>query len=260
MNKHSSILYNEWQRAMRNSDQSHLSHYRLAAQAIRQGLGSNRSIWIAGNVHKRETKTIIETFILLRNWHTNLLLVLNPANTEDWGELYSHCRHAGLKVGRHSAGVGCTPCRDVYILDTSEEIGLFYLASDAAFIGSSLVHSGYPDPTLAARAGLPAVSGPYIDYLYNEPRLSRLTARLIRIGSIRRGNNAVELADALHGLLVDGQLGKALGECARRAACRARSSRLSLKDNDDNSLVNSGGQPSGQQRGQFELCQLGSAA
>ena len=210
---------------MQSNEQLPLSHYRLAACAIRQGLGAERTIWIAGEIHKQEVQTILETFVLLRNWHPSLLLVINPHNPANCGEIHTYCHNAGLKAARHSEGEGCRTDCDIYLLDTAEELGLFYLASDAAFIGASLIDDGYPDPSLPARAGLPLVAGPYSGHQRLEPKSSRLAARLERMGSLRRGSDSRQIAEALRGLLVNGQLGRALGECARRAACRASSSR-----------------------------------
>lgn len=227
MSNHQSILYAEWQRSLHSNEQRPLSHYRLAAQAIRQGLGTERKIWIAGAIHPRETRPLLETYIQLKSWQPNLLLIINPQDCSACGEIYSHCRYAGLTVSRHSDGLGCLPLSDVYLLDTSEELGLFYLASDAAFIGTSLIPDGYPDPSPAARAGLPLVAGPYIGQQHLDARLVKLSARLERVGSLRRASAPAQLSNALQGLLADGQLGKALGECARRIACRARSSRYS---------------------------------
>ncbi|WP_200196584.1 3-deoxy-D-manno-octulosonic acid transferase [Halorhodospira abdelmalekii] len=215
-------MTHEWHRVLLAREQRPLSRYRLAAEAIREGLGATRKVCLAGGLQPHEIEPLIEVGTRLRCHHPHLLLVLSPAHDCSSGEIYARCRHAGLQVARHSDGAGCSAEDEVYLLDTTEELGLFYAASDAAFVGSTLVNDGHPDPTLPARAGLPMVAGPHRGRPYLDAQTRALAHRLERGGSLRRGSNVEQISAALHDLLVDGQLGRALGECARRIACRAR--------------------------------------
>ncbi len=197
-----------------------LDRYRLAGRAVREALGRQRRVWIATGIHPEEVAALATAFIRLEGRHPGMLLVIAPERLGQCSTIYARLRiEGGLQVRRHSDGHGCDAGTQIYLLDTPGELRAFQAAADAAFIGSSFVTAGVADPTGPAMAGVPMVMGPFpeADDGVHDPRIQARVQRLVQSGGLRRACDPLELSAALDGLLVDGQLSRALGECARRA-------------------------------------------
>ncbi len=189
--------------------------YRMAAYSIRQGLGEKRRVWVAGGVHPQETPLLATALLRLRRRHPSLLLVLAPRRADEADEAFARLCMKGLRVQRHSQGAGCPANTDVYLLDSLEELPLFYAAGDAAFIGCSLVPAGGHSPLEPLAMGVPAVTG-----LHMGP-FAEVVDHLRRSGGLRQAADTEELVLALEGLLPEGALlGKALAQGAHKRLLR----------------------------------------
>ena len=90
------------------------------------------------------------------------------------------------------------------------ELTAFYAASDAAFVGGSLVPVGGHNLLEPAALGVPVITGPYTA---NGPEIARL---LIEEGGALEVADGAALGAVVARLLADPALRERMGECARR--------------------------------------------
>jgi|SRR3989339_838110 len=96
-------------------------------------------IFLAGSVHKEETRVILEAFKIASEKYQGLKLVLAPRWKTDVLFMEGLIREFGYRYRRRSIPRGPSVPYDILILDTFGELTAFYGIATVAFIASSII-------------------------------------------------------------------------------------------------------------------------
>jgi 3-deoxy-D-manno-octulosonic-acid transferase len=135
---------------------------REQACALRAELFGNRPVWIAGSTHPGEEEQILAALAQVRQKIPNVLLILAPRHPERGDDVFTLCAKSGFSVQRRSEAQPYDQSIDVFLIDSLGELRLFYGASDAAFVGGSLVPRGGHNVLEPAAARVPILFGPHM--------------------------------------------------------------------------------------------------
>ncbi|MBV1889656.1 MAG: lipid IV(A) 3-deoxy-D-manno-octulosonic acid transferase [Gammaproteobacteria bacterium] len=116
----------------------------------------NRKSWIAASTHPEEETLILQAHQQILETIPDALLVLVPRHPERFDQVAELCEQI-YPTARRSLNQPCSTQTKVYLADTMGELALFYGATDAAFVGGSLVPTGghnLCEPAAYARAPL----------------------------------------------------------------------------------------------------------
>ena len=185
----------------------------VEAERLRRSWGARRRVWIAASTHHGEEEQVLDAFAQVRRTFPDCLLLLVPRHPERFQAMAALCRTRGYAVRMRSdrppppseTSLDC----DIFVGDTMGELGLFYAASEVAFVGGSLMPIGGHNALEPAALGCPVLNGPHV---FNFVDIDR---RLIEIGAARRVDTAAELATAVVHWLTDEDARRAAGERAR---------------------------------------------
>jgi len=132
-------------------------------RALKDSLGSERHIWVAGSTHEGEDAQLLAAHRRVLETCAGALLVIAPRHPERASEIFTLCRESGFNFRLHSEAVSLADDAQVLIVDTLGELVYFYGVALAVFVGGSLVPAGGHNPIEAILAGVPIVTGPNID-------------------------------------------------------------------------------------------------
>lgn len=121
-----------------------------------------RPRWLAALTHPGEDETALSAHCQLLASRPDLLLLLVPRHPARADEVASMVEARGLTLGRRSRGDAVSPRTQVYLGDTLGEMGLFYRASDVAFLGGSFADVGGHNPVEATLLDTVIASGPKV--------------------------------------------------------------------------------------------------
>ena len=143
-----------------------------------------RPVWLGAGVPLDEWEALcIAHQIASRRAH-RLLLVVVPQNDEQVNELVQNMQARGFKVAKRSEQPDPEDPTQIYIVDTDEEIGLWYRIAPITFMGGSLIGGHCRDPFEAAALGSAVLYGPLVSP--HEKHAARLNAasasQLVRSG------------------------------------------------------------------------------
>lgn len=133
-----------------------------ALDAFSASLGT-RPVFLAASTHPGEDGILLEVVQALRNLGSNALTVIVPRHPHRGPEIESLARARGFAAARRATGALPNPDTQVYIADTIGELGLFYRATNFAFLGGSLVPHGGQNPLEAARLHTAVLTGPHTE-------------------------------------------------------------------------------------------------
>lgn len=140
-----------------------------------------RPVWLAVEIQPDEVDLVLMAHRQAARLAHRLLLILVPA-TENH-DIATRVAAQGFRVADWSQGAIPDEITQVLVVDTPDELGLWYRLAPLAFIGSSLVsgHRGQ-DPFCAAALGSAVLYGPNVsDHLDAYTRLSAAgAARIVR--------------------------------------------------------------------------------
>jgi 3-deoxy-D-manno-octulosonic-acid transferase len=179
---------------------------------LRRRLGA-RPIWTAGSTHEGEDERVLDAHAMVERAVPGALLVLAPRHPQRFERVAALLERRGLvfdRRGRHDQRATVRPEAQVLLLDTLGELTAFYAASDAAFVGGSLVPVGGHNLLEPAALGVPVITGPHTQ---NGPEIARL---LIEAGGALEAADAAALAAAAARLLADPVLRERMGGSGRR--------------------------------------------
>jgi 3-deoxy-D-manno-octulosonic-acid transferase len=183
------------------------------ADVLRGEWGRGRPVWIAASTHEGEDEAVLAAHRELRKRDrlADALLVLVPRHPERFTQVARLSERLGFTIVRRSQHTGPLD-RSVEVLlgDTMGELQLFLAASDAAFIGGSLVPTGGHNTLEASVVGKPVVFGPH---MFN---FSEIAAMTLERGAGVQIHTAAELAPAISDLLGSANRRDALGDAGRR--------------------------------------------
>ena len=180
-------------------------------RALREALGAERPVWVAGSTHEGEEEIVLEAHARVRATRPDALLVLVPRHPPRFDAVAALLKRRGIVFARRSTGDAVTPATAVLLVDTLGELVLFYAAADVAFVGGSLVPIGGHNLLEPAALGKPVVTGPHTA---NAAPVARL---LVEAGAAEVVADGDALATAVGRLLGDAAARGAAGEAGRAA-------------------------------------------
>jgi 3-deoxy-D-manno-octulosonic-acid transferase len=157
------------------------------ADVLRGEWGRGRPVWIAASTHEGEDEAVRFTQVARLSERLGFTIVRRSQHTSPLDRSV-----------------------EVLLGDTMGELQLFLAASDAAFIGGSLVPTGGHNTLEASVVGKPVVFGPHM-FNFNE-----IAAMTLERGAGVQIHTAAELAPAISDLLGSANRRDALGDAGRR--------------------------------------------
>ena len=129
-----------------------LSTYKFTAENL---------VFVAGSTNPGEDEPVMDAFIIAREKHPSLRLIVAPRQIERRPEICEIARAKGLACGWRSDPTTITGAEDVVILDTFGELARVYAIAHVAFVGGSLIPRGCHSILQPISRGKPVFFGPY---------------------------------------------------------------------------------------------------
>lgn len=158
---------------------------------------AGRPLWMAASTHRGEELAAFEAHRALRQRCPGLLTIVAPRHPERGADLVDDARALGVQAVRRSAGAGPDTAKDVYLVDTIGELGLFYRLCPLVFVGGSLTEHGGQNPFEAARLGRGVLHGHHVG------NFAAIYAALDRGGGARAVETPAALTAAVGDLVGD---------------------------------------------------------
>ncbi|MGL6315379.1 lipid IV(A) 3-deoxy-D-manno-octulosonic acid transferase [Vibrio sp. WXL103] len=130
---------------------------------LRQTIGSKRPVWIAASTHKGEDEQVLRWHQEVLIKHPDSLLILVPRHPERFDDVYHLSISMGFNTTRRTAqSPDLVASSQVYLADTMGEMLVLMGASDACFMGGSLLGDkvGGHNVLEPVALGLPVITGP----------------------------------------------------------------------------------------------------
>jgi 3-deoxy-D-manno-octulosonic-acid transferase len=119
-----------------------------------------RPVFLAAMTHPGEDELVMHAHILARRHIPDLLTIIAPRHPQRGMEIGQMAADAGLAVQLRTYSKDISRRTEIYVADTTGELGLFYRVSRIAFMGGSLEAFGGHSPLEAAKLGIPILHGP----------------------------------------------------------------------------------------------------
>ena len=132
------------------------------ANVVRQALGEQRPVWLAGSTHIGEDEIIFAAHKIIKESYPDALLMVAPRHPERFDNVAALAVDLEFNTVRRSLAEPVEPSTDVYICDSLGELQMLYGAADVCFIGGSLINVGGHNPIEAIVMGCPVISGPKV--------------------------------------------------------------------------------------------------
>lgn len=158
---------------------------------LRLGWGSERPVWIAASTHEAEEGAILEAHAIVLRRFPDALLLIAPRHPERFRQAYSLCKSVGFRTGLRSEHGTPDVTMQCFVVDTMGELLRFFAASDAAFVGGSLVRIGGHNMLEPASLGCPVLIGPYTH------NFLEISERLLADGAALRVNSGTHLGQEM---------------------------------------------------------------
>jgi 3-deoxy-D-manno-octulosonic-acid transferase len=140
------------------------------AEVLRLQWGG-RPVWVAASTHEGEDELILGAHQQVLKAFPQALLVLVPRHPERFERVATLLKKFQLNYMRRSQGESCDVETAVFLGDTMGELTLFLAASDAAFVGGSLIPVGGHNVLEPAALGIPVAFG---THMFNFALISRM--------------------------------------------------------------------------------------
>jgi 3-deoxy-D-manno-octulosonic-acid transferase len=176
----------------------------------------HRLLWVAASTHEGEEQAIIQAHHFLQDTFPNLLTILIPRHPQRACEILTLLRRHHLKVAQRSRGEKITDDMQIYLVDTSGELGLFYRLSEVVFLGGSLMNVGGHNLIEAALLDSAILHGPFMQ---NQQEMAALFQGADATLTV---HTATELGMMVQRLLTEPPLRNALKQRARQVAVNQR--------------------------------------
>jgi 3-deoxy-D-manno-octulosonic-acid transferase len=183
---------------------------------LKNSLGSDRLIWVAGSTHRGEGRQVLDAHRRILQRHTHALLLIVPRHPERAKEVGLLCQQAGMVFQYFSSMPAPLEGARVVIVDTLGDLVYLYGLAKAAFVGGSLTDKGGHNPVEALLAGAPVITGSSVcnfQAVYQE---------LVNAGAVEMIWTEAALADRVCGWFVDGLLRDAAAETGLRVIGKNR--------------------------------------
>lgn len=174
---------------------------------IQDSIG-NRPLWLAASTHASEETIIGQVHAIIIKKIPNLLTIIAPRHPQRSKQIVKALKEEGLIVARRSLAEKITKNTDIYLVDRTGELGLFYRVTKIAFIGGSLVKHGGQNLLEAALLKCVILHGPHMT------NFQQIANSLSSAGASLVVNNTEALADSVKSLLVNPKNANKMAEIA----------------------------------------------
>lgn len=132
------------------------------AKELRFALGEQRPVWIAASTHKGEDEQVLNAHRKVLESYPDALLILVPRHPERFDSVFELCQGQGFEAIRRTTNQAVKPTAQVYLGDTMGEMLVLIGATDACFMGGSLIGDkvGGHNVLEPAALGVPVITGP----------------------------------------------------------------------------------------------------
>ena len=154
-----------------------------------------RPVWLAAHVTSDEITGVVDALSRASRRSHRLLLVVVPDDPEDGADWADRLSEGGFNVALRSRDEAPNAEVQIYIADTTDEMGLWYRLAPISFLGRSMGEGGGVNPYEAAALGSAIVHGP------NVRNFRQAYARLTAANASRLVRNDAELGEAIETLL-----------------------------------------------------------
>lgn len=172
--------------------------------SMRQGLGTNRQVFLAASTRDGEEERILDA--LQKIDLPGLLSIIVPRHPQRFDEVAQILERRGVRYQRRSAQQDIGAETQVLLGDSMGEMFAYYAACDVAFIGGSLLPYGGQNLIEACSVGKPAIFGLHT---FN---FADAAERAVEAGAALRVADEFELARELQKLLADQALRQRMGQ------------------------------------------------
>ena len=141
-----------------------------------------RPVWLAAAAQLDETDDLGAAHMVASRRAHRLLLIVVPKHSVMAFPIAEKMRERGFNVAMRSKEPEPSEITQVYIVDTDEELGLWYRVAPITYLGGTLKGGGCRDPFEVAALGSAVLYGPMVDpFQRHAARLNAADAsRLIR--------------------------------------------------------------------------------
>jgi 3-deoxy-D-manno-octulosonic-acid transferase len=141
-----------------------------------------RPVWLAAAAQLDESEDLSAAHMLASRRAHRLLLIVMPKHAVMAFPIAEKMRQYGFNVAMRSKEPNPSEITQVYIVDTEEELGLWYRIAPITYLGGTLKGGGCRNPFEVAALGSAVLYGPRVDpYQRHAARLNAADAsRLIR--------------------------------------------------------------------------------
>lgn len=183
-----------------------------AGAALRQRLAADGPVWIAASTHEDEEAAALQAHKEIRQRLPQARLILVPRHPQRFDDVAQAIARAGVAFQRRSELQPDTPLdAEVLFGDSLGEMWMYLAASDAAFVGGSLVPVGGHNVLEPAALGLPVMFGPHMHNFLPAREL------LLQAGAAQQITEGAAIAAQMMAWLSDPALRTRMGQAGREA-------------------------------------------
>lgn len=169
-----------------------------------------QQVIVAGSTHEGEEQSILDTYLKLKDKHSNVRLILAPRHPERWDHVAAMIESNGFRVRRYSLNECFERDGDVYLLDTIGQLFRFYSLATVAFVGGTLVPIGGHNIVEPYAYAVPVVCGSHLEKTKDSAN------GLQSAGALTVVENVLDLAASVEELLRSEELRRRQGESGRQ--------------------------------------------
>ncbi|MBC93160.1 MAG: 3-deoxy-D-manno-octulosonic acid transferase [Rhodospirillaceae bacterium] len=162
-----------------------------------QDLTGDRPLWLAASTHASEEIIIGQAHNIIRRKIPNLLTIIAPRHPQRSKQITKSLKEEGLVIARRDLAEKITDNTDIYLVDRTGELGLFYRITKIAFIGGSLIKHGGQNLHEAALLRCVVIHGPHMN------NFQQIADSLSSAGASLVVNSTEKLAASVEALLTN---------------------------------------------------------
>jgi 3-deoxy-D-manno-octulosonic-acid transferase len=184
--------------------------------AMRNHWGPRRPVWMAASTHEGEELAVLEAHLQVLKRLPDALLLLAPRHPERFRLVEHAVRSLGFAVATRSGDEVPSPSHQVFVIDAMGQLMPFFVATEVAFVGGSLVPIGGHNVLEPAALSVPVLVGPHT---FN---FEEITRSLIQQGGAERVAGVDRLGPDVLKLLLDVAKRERMGQAAQQVFERER--------------------------------------
>jgi 3-deoxy-D-manno-octulosonic-acid transferase len=154
-----------------------------------------RPVWLAAAAKKDEWRALCVAQKTASHGTHRLLAIVAPDDPDDAVQMSKEMRAFGLQVALRSEQPTPKDVTQVYVIDTDDELGLWYRIAPITYVGGTLFGASCRDPFEAAALGSAVLYGPHV------APYQKHAARLNAANASRLVQTAADLGAAIENLL-----------------------------------------------------------